>query len=490
MGKSIWKALYDTPYTTQTAVSLGGKSLTYSNLKKSAMLFCDKLHSIGIKKGDVVTIALPNTIESIIAFYGINAKGAIANMVHPSLPNYNLKLIQEDTHSKLLVGLPHHVATTRKITCMTTESDVTGWDNFMKTPSSPSIYEDSDRVSVYLHSGGTTDKPKTIVLSSSNFNSLANDLAKLFYDGECVGYKSLTILPTFHGFGLGAGIHTLLMLGAELVLVPKFDKLQTPDLIVDKKINMVLGVPSVFSSILASKKIQESQDLSFVKHCFVGGDSASPTLLSDFNSLLSSKRSDCKLCQGYGLTECVSVVTVNSRQNYRIGSVGKPLSTIDIGIDCGGKFAPANTIGEICVSGNIVMKRYLNGTKKTFTSSDGKVWLKTGDYGYLDQDGYCYFVDRKKRIAKVSGVTVFPKEVEKLLSSYHGIRDCFVKQGKNKKLVAYVVKTPESNLNEKIIIDYLKSHLMKWAVPERVVFLDYFPTTTIGKIDINNEIFD
>lgn len=490
IDKSVWKALYDTPYTTQTALSLGGKSLTYTELKSSVMLFSDKLRAIGINRGDVVTVALPNLIETVIAFYGINACGAIANMVHPSLPNYALRNIQEDTHSKLLIGLAEHHSLNLKITCLVPQSEVTGWDNFMKTPSTTIAYEEDDGVCAYLHSGGTTDKPKTIVLSSKNLNALAIDLSKIFDDGECIGYKSLTTLPTFHAFGLGAGVHALLMLGAELVLVPKFDRRLTPQLIVDERINMMLGVPLIYQSVLVNDCIKEATDLSHLKYCFVGGDSVNDELITSINQLFASRHSECKLCVGYGLTECVSVVTVNIPKTYRIGSIGKPLSSLDVAILDSDGFKSTGEVGEMCVSGDTVMVRYLNGSNKSFFDDKGKRWLKTGDYGYFDEDGYFYFVDRKKRIAKINGVTVFPSEVEKLLSTYHGVEATFVKQGKNRKLVAYVVKSPCVDLSEHDIIEYCKARLMKWAIPEKVIFLPSMPLTPIGKIDGTSKVFE
>ena len=487
--KSVWKALYDTPYTTQTAVSLGEKSLTYSELKRSVIHFADKLSAIGIKKGDVVTVALPNVIETVIAFYGINACGAIANMVHPSLPKYALRDIQENTHSKLLIGLSEHTSINLKISCLCSKSEVTGWDNFMNTPSIPSSYNENDGVCAYLHSGGTTDKPKIIVLSSKNLNALALDLQKIFNEGECVGYRSLTTLPTFHAFGLGAGVHALLMLGAELVLVPKFDR-NTPKLIVDERINMMLGVPLIYQSVLVNEHVKKCRDLSHIKYCFVGGDSTSNELVTSINELFSSRNSDCKLCVGYGLTECVSVVTVNTPKEYKLGSIGKSLSSLDVAVRACDNFVATGKVGEICVSGDTVMARYLNGSNKSFFNHDGKRWLKTGDYGYVDEDGYFFFVDRKKRIAKINGVTVFPSEVETLLSTYHGVENAFVKQGKNKKLVAFVVKSATADISQRDIIDYCKAHLMKWAIPEKVIFIPSMPLTPIGKIDANSEIFN
>lgn len=487
---SIWKALYDTPYTDEIALTLGDSSVSYSELKAKVMLFSDKLRAVGIKKGDVVTIALPNIIESIVAFYGVNACGGIANMVHPSLPNFTLRTIQENTHSKLLIGLSNHLSIGLKITCNADKTDVTGWDNFMRTPSSPISYTETNGICAYLHSGGTTDKPKTIVLSSKNLNALARDLKKIFKKDECVGYKSLTTLPLFHAFGLGAGIHALLLLGANLVLVPKFDRLTTPNLIVENKINMMLGVPLIYQSILNNKCVNNAGDLSHIKYCFVGGDFVPDELVNGINKLFLDKSSTCKLCVGYGLTECVSVVTVNTPKDYKLGSIGKPLGSIRVGVLKDNAFMPYGEIGELCISSDTVMVRYLTGRNKCFFEHDGKRWLKTGDYGYIDADGYCHFADRKKRIAKINGVTVFPSEVENLLSSYHGILSSYVKLGKNRKLVAYVVKSNDVEITEEDVKDYLKSHTMKWAIPEKVVFLDSMPLSPIGKIDINSEIFN
>ena len=489
MIKSVWRALNDTPYTNEIALSVGSYSITYSKLKESVKLFCDKLNAIGIRKGDVVTIALPNLIETVIAFYGVNANGCIANMVHPSLPNSALRSIQENTHSKLLVGLKTHKSINYKITCLVDPSEVTSWENFMLTPSTTALYNESDGVCAYLHSGGTTDKPKTIILSNKNLNGLANSLSKIFTKDECIGYKALTALPTFHAFGLGAGIHSLLLLGAHLVLVPKFDKIETPKLFVSEKINIMLGVPFMFRALVNSKTVLEQKNLSHVKYCFAGGDYVSEELLTTVNDIFASKNSTSKLLVGYGLTECVSVVSVNTHDNYKIGTVGKPLDKINISILDRGKFVAKNHVGEICVSSDTVMMRYLNGHSRSFIEKGGLTWLKTGDYGYIDDDGYLYFVDRKKRIIKINGVTVFPSEIELAVSNRYDTL-CFAKLNKDKKLVLYVDKKNNISVTEQEIIDYCKLHLMKWAVPSRVVFIDNIPLTPLGKIDISNKIFE
>ncbi len=475
------------------ALKQGSITLTHGQFMQAIKSCADRLAKAGINKGDVVTISLPNIVEGLISFYAVNAVGAIANMVHPSLPNFKLMEIQESTHSKLLIGLHHQKAKGLKIECDKKDS-ACSWSSFMAQNAEPIEYNRSDSISVYLHSGGTTDNPKTIVLSSKQFNGVAIGLKTMFKKGETEGFKALTVLPMFHGFGLGAGMHATLCLGMELVLVPKFDKATTPSLIIKEQINMILGVPVIYEAILNHPDIQNSSDLSCLKYCFVGGDKTPMELLSRFNAMLTKKNSVSKLCEGYGLTECVSVCAVNRNDKYRIGSIGLPLDNVTLGIlSQENTFLESESIGEICIAGDTVMDRYLSyDISDCFMEKDGKIWLRTGDYGYRDSEGYYYFVERKKRIVKISGVTVFPSEVELILRTNYNVANVFVKpiSKTNPRLKAFVVLKKDAYVSQEELIEYCSAHLMKWAVPEQIVFLDALPMTPVGKVDKKNKIFN
>lgn len=471
----------------------GNSTMTHGEFKSTIKKAADRLAKLGIKKGDVVTVSLPNIIEGLIAFYAVNAVGAIVNMVHPSLPNIKLLEVQESTHSKLLIGLHSQKAIGLKIECDKKDSSLS-WHSFMSQDADPIDYNIKDSISVYLHSGGTTDNPKTIVLGSKQFNGVAEGLKGLFNESEVEGYKALTVLPMFHGFGLAAGMHATLCLGMELVLVPKFDRTTTPSLLISEQINMILGVPIIFEAILAHPAIQNTTDLSHLKYCFVGGDKTPMDLLTRFNAMLQKKASSAKLCEGYGLTECVSVCAVNRNDKYRTGSIGLPLDNITLGIlDSKGVFLESESIGEICISGDTVMERYLSLDKTDcFMKKDGKLWLKTGDYGYRDSEGFYYFVERKKRIVKISGVTVFPSEVELILRANYNVSNVFVKpiSKTNPRLKAFVVLKKDAYVSAEELIEYCAAHLMKWAVPEQIIFLDALPMTPVGKVDKKNKIFN
>ncbi len=475
------------------AVRQGNISLTHGEFISLIKKVANKLAFVGIKKGDVVTISLPNVIEGIVSFYAVNAVGAIANMVHPSIPNAKLLEIQESSHSKLLIGLHLQKSIGMKIECDKKDSPIS-WINFLKEDAPEVEYNTDDCTAVYLHSGGTTDNPKTIVLSSKQFNGVATGLKSLFKKDETVGFRALTVLPMFHGFGLAAGMHATLCISMELVLVPKFDRSTTPALLVNEKINMILGVPIIYEAILAHPVIQNTSDLSHLKYCFVGGDKTPMELLSRFNAMLKKKNSTAKLCEGYGLTECVSVCAVNRNDKYRIGSIGLPLDNVTLGIlGSENDFLESESIGEICISGDIVMDRYLSyDISDCFMKKDGRLWLKTGDFGYRDSEGYYYFVERKKRIVKISGVTVFPSEVELILRTNSNVSNVFVKQisKTNPRLKAYVVLKKDTYISAEELIEYCSVHLMKWAVPEQIIFLDALPMTPVGKVDKKHKVFN
>jgi long-chain acyl-CoA synthetase len=360
--------------------------------------------------------------------------------------------------------------------------------------------------SVYLHSGGTTGAPKTVMLSDFNFNRLAGRAFEMLsVDGaEATGDKIMfSALPMFHGFGLGVCVHVILSCGAASLLVPKFAPKVAAKAIKKYNANIFAGVPTMFAAILNYKKF-DAKHLKKVTHIFCGADALPQSLKQNFDKILAKNKSRAQLLEGYGLTETVTVCAVNTNESFRAGSVGRALKGIEIrAFDTEtGNICRPGAFGELCVRGDTVMTGYYGDKTATVCAlkkhDDGDPFVHTGDYGFVDADGFVYFKQRLKRIVKISGVAVFPSEIEEAVLSLSKLRlACAVGIGNEKSgamIRLYVVLkdgVPADAETKNEIIEACKKRLIKWAVPTEIVFEKSLPQTMMGKVDfraLNNNL--
>jgi long-chain acyl-CoA synthetase len=352
--------------------------------------------------------------------------------------------------------------------------------------------------SVYLHSGGTTGAPKTVMLSDFNFNRLADRAFEMLsVDGaEATGDKIMfSALPMFHGFGLGVCVHVILSCGAASLLVPKFAPKVAVKAIKRYNANVFAGVPTMFAAMLNYKKF-DAKHLKKVTHIFCGADALPQSLKQSFDKILAKNKSRAQLLEGYGLTETVTVCAVNTNENFRAGSVGRPLQGIEIrAFDTEtGNICPSGTFGELCVRGDTVMTGYYADKAATACAlkkhDDGDPFVHTGDYGFVDADGFVYFKQRLKRIVKISGVAIFPSEIEEAVLSLSKVGLACAVGVENEKSGAtirlYVVLKDGVEEGAEIkneIVEACKMRLIKWAVPTEIVFEKSLPQTIMGKVD-------
>ena len=510
-----------------TAICFLYKKFSYAFLKNEVDKIACFLNNRGIKKGDVVTVALPNIPSSVSVFYAINKIGAIANMVHPLVPYQVLKQHMSNTKSKLLfafdllldsyfdqlVGDGFDVVVCKandylskfesffytnfgKKRCKNIDKNkCTFFSDVQKTK----IYDltvdvCSDDVAVIMHSSGTTDKSKSACLSNTNFNYVAQNVIDVLPWGKQTkkGMASIAVLPTFHAFGLGVSTHTMLAFGYQIVMIPKYSAKLIVKKIRQKNVGIIAGVPTMFAGIVDQKSF-DGKKLKKLKFAFCGGDKLDQKTKDKFDSIIQKNGGTCVLDEGYGLTEASGVLCVNTRNAQKQGSVGKPLAgTTVYAFDEQGDRLKPNMPGELCVCSPAVMKGYLKGDK---LSQDGlfvfddKTFVKTGDYGYVDEEGFVFFKQRQKRIEKVSGVNVFPAEAEQVVALVDGVKTCCVKgvphQTKGVVLKAFVVVqegVDKNALLEKIKAECTKK-LDKWTQPKIYEFLTDLPLTPFGKVD-------
>ena len=362
-----------------------------------------------------------------------------------------------------------------------------------------------DDPALYLHSGGTTGSPKVAVLSSTNMNlpaMLGPQIIRVpdpFSDPEHFPQLTMVaILPLFHGFGICMCMHCMICCGITMLLVPVFKPDELAKILCREKPQLLAAVPTLYEGMLKSEKLKNKK-LDFLKDCFSGGDSLPLDLKKRFEDFVRERGANLSLREGYGLTETVTVCAVNPASDCRDGSVGLPLPGIDMKIVKPGtnEEVPNGEKGEICISGPTVMLGYLNDEEATnvavHTHDDGRKWLHSGDLGHRDEDGYFYFDQRIKRIIKVSGVPVFPTQIEKVLLSRPELEEaCAVAIPHPYRLhvvKAYVVlkdrgaTTEQQDIVQQALMNECRRCLIPYACPVEYVFRKELPRTKIGKID-------
>ena len=518
-------------YPNDLALYYQGTKITFKSLIKRINETADILyHVLGIKENDVVLISQPNIPETVVLFYAVNKIGAVSNLVHPFTPFIQVKEIMEKTNTKVafifeqriakevdkyreLVNevyvtrieddlpffkkLYYHVFMTFTIRKKLGKQKAINFPGFnyvsnlkptnKDTPVVPLI---NNKCSVLLPSGSTTGKPKTICLNDRSFNYIAmhSDAFMSLNKEELRGHKMLSILPSFHGFGLCMTMHAPLVNGFASILIPRFRVKKVVKVMNIIKPTAICGVPTIYEKLLKEPSFVKSSSLKNLHCCFCGGDTLSNELLNNFNNTMRQAGSKCRLFQGYGLTEAIAVNCVNTFETSKDGSLGKPIpDAIFKIVDESGKELPRNQIGEIVLKSEAVMLGYYqdeDATKECLKAG----YLYTGDLGYMDDDGFIYFKSRKKRVVKVSGVAVFPSEVEQLIMTIPEVDNCAAISVPDKKLQnsikVFVVSSHEdkNELKDKII-ETCRKYLIKWSVPTEVEFKDSLPLTNLGKVD-------
>ena len=514
------------------AFDFEGKLTTFSRLIEKTEQAARAFKNAGIGKNDVVTICMPNTPQAVICLYALNRIGAIANMIHPLSAQKNITFYLNYSNSSMILTLDafyekvkaaaeeadkpvsiiaariqeelspvkaaaYTLAKSRKFLKFPDREGDISWSDFMKTGGGitlPPIEYDKNKTAVILYSGGTSGEPKGICLSDFNFNALGMQIAEIAGCNLNEKCKFLSVMPIFHGFGLGIGIHTVLENSARCVLVPQFTKESYAKTVLKKKPNFIAGVPTLYEALLGVD-IFDGADLSFLIGVFSGGDALSPELKKRADKFFLDHNAGIQIREGYGLTECVTASCVTPVDRSKEGSIGLPLRDTEYKIVEPGTFneLPYGTDGEIILTGPTLMLGYLNHeeeNEKTLRRDEsGKVWLFTGDLGYMDDEGFVYFKQRIKRMIVSSGYNVYPSQIEKVLDRHPdiscscaiGIKDAY----KMQKVRAYIVLNDgvsESDEEKQKIIGYCREYLDHHAVPKEIVFKKELPKTLVGKV--------
>ena len=353
-----------------------------------------------------------------------------------------------------------------------------------------------------VHTGGTTGSPKGVLLTDRNFNAIAQQFSaydSLFRKGQSL----MNIMPPFIAYGYACGVHLPLVLGLKVIIIPNLDPDKLGGLIWKYKPEHMFGVPAHYQQMAASHQLR-NKDLSFIRNYAAGGDAISLGAEQTVNNFLETHNVEYPLAKGYGMTEVSSAATVAAGKVNKPGSVGIPMvntlvSVFEPGTD---KELPLGQRGELCISGPGVMKGYYDKPAETAailrTHPDGRVWVHTGDIGYLDEDGFVYLDSRIKRlIIRHDGFKVFPSMIENVVSQHPAVHQCSAVGCTDKDHVqgrlpfVYLVLTQEaasaSPSKRKQIIRELRQmcaeELPEYVQPVGYKIIPEMPLTPVGKFD-------
>ena len=522
--------LSENKFSHLKAIEYLGSKITYRKLVRNIERVAISFKKLGVEKGDIVSICLPNFPEALYCVYALNKLGAIANMTHPLSSENELKEAVNSTNSKILVmcnqfynklepiinetklehvifvkasdsmnpilGLLYNISCIGKFKRIPIKHIYMSYKRFV----SKSFYEPyvkhrkfgKNQPAVIIHSGGTSGTPKNVVIQNRAFILGAKQTGDMSLHLK-PGDSCLAIMPNFHGFGLSVCMHTALTIGCYTTLVPQFDAKKFDVLFNKTKPTVVLGVPTLFEALISNKNIQDI-DLSYLKFVISGGDALPKSLENRVNEYLKKHGSDAIITQGYGLSEALAAVSLCIPDRNKSGSIGIPLPGNHIKIiNSDREEVPFGEVGEIVVHSNALMMGYLNNESETNDAlqihDDGHIWLHTGDLGYMDEDGFIFYKGRSKRMIITSGYNVYPSHVEDIIESHPDVLQCTVvgiphpyKQEVCKAFI--VLKSGRQNLFVKASVkEYCKKNLAKYMVPQEYVFRKQLPKTKLGKVD-------
>ena len=483
-------------------------------------------NDLKLKKGDVYTVFMPTTVQSIISIYALNQIGVIVNPVHPLMSSEYLKDVMIETNSKGVMILDilskKHVETINQmglpcLVCCSSDyskgikrfgtktgekilkciypklKNTTYYRDAIKTHDNfVPVKNNGDDIAVYLNGGGTTGKSKTIKLSSKALNELVQRVSvldEIHIPGE---EAEIIVLPMFHSFGLCLGVHMAICNSARLIPMMQFDaklfnKLMRKNLVVG-----VMGIPSMFQKLMKEEHF-DGPWLKNIRLMFCGGDDVSEKFLNEFNSYFEKWGAVGRLRQGYGLTEVASVCCTNTNTDNRKGSIGKALDGVRIEIwDDDHKKLPAGEIGEIVISGPTAMSGYFSPDGPDdlglYTDENGEKWVLSGDLGYQDEDGYFFFSGRKKRLIIISGYNVYPNDIEKKVGELDFIKEvCAVQGWQGDKSIVRLYASLKTSGDEEEYKEKIRSvcveNFSKFYYPKEIIFMKELPQTPLMKVD-------
>ena len=517
----------------EPALHYYGADISFKELRRKVDACARSFAALGIKPGDIVSFLSAGTPETIAAVYALNRLGAVANTVDPRLDVRTITKMIKESGSKILFVIDlaypkveymrkdikqelivvQSAATSLppiKKAIMTLKGkrdndkipygkDIINWTEFILKGVGTRYMEApyvGDALVAITYTGGTTGTPKGVMLTNDSMNAVAqtfiySDVHRQFND------RFLGIIPIFSAYGMVCGMHMPLCMNVTLVPIPKFVPQSIGKLVRTYRPNHIISTP-VFIELLINSAEVQNMDLSFLYTLACGGDTMNEGLARRLDEFRKEHNMKFPLAQGYGMSELSAAATFCVNRIFKEGSVGIPSLNVDVSIfdPETGEELTYGQIGEVCVTGPTMMKGYFNKPEETAhvmrKHADGKVWIHSGDLGYMDEDGFLFIKGRIKRmITRFDGHKVFPINLESMITEQVGVHNCAVvgtddrehSQGQYPMAIVELHKGNDAKAVCKKIFDYCNEYAEERGRPVAVVAVDKLPLTPMGKVD-------
>ena len=501
-----------------------GRTLTYNEIGQLVDRAARGLADLGIGKGSKVGLLLPNTPTYIIYYYAILKTGACVVNFNPLYSLRELEYQIKDSQTELMVTLDLKLMFDKVEALMEKgvlkRSIIANFSKLLpsvksflfklvkgkeiaKWQNSPVIgqimasekllfntgkkvvvdIDPSNDLAVLQYTGGTTGVPKGAMLTHANLTINVDQIIDWVTNLEPGHERIIGILPFFHVFAMTTILNFGIAHGAELLLVPKFEIDDTLKLIGKRKPTVMPGVPTLYTAMLNHPKIK-SFDLSSLKFCISGGAGLPVEIRNQFQEM-----SGCSLIEGYGLSETSPMATANPvKGSVRDGSIGVPVPATHISIrsiDDANVEMPLTESGEICIKGPQVMPGYWNkpeATAEVFVDD----YFRTGDVGYIAEDGFIYIVDRLKDMIIASGFKIYPRQIEEAIYRFSAVEEVTVigipDEYRGEAPKAFIKLKEGQVATAAEILMFLKGEISKIELPAEIEFRKELPKTMIGKL--------
>ena len=506
-------------YADKPCLDFLGRGWTYRQVGRLVDRAAAGLQALGVGDGTKVGLFLPNCPYFVICYFAVLKAGGTVVGYNPLYAELEIAHQIEDSETDLMVTLDlmpllpklqamlaqtrlkaiivakmadclpfakkllFPVVKAREIAAVPDDGRHIWFDDLIANGGGLSRVPDPCKdIAVLQYTGGTTGVPKAAALTHHNLQVNAHQLVACHPGVEHGAERMLALLPLFHVFGMTCAMNFALCVGAEIILLPRFDLVQLLTTISRKRATILPGVPTLYGAISRHPGI-ERYDLSSLTLCLSGGAPLPLEVKQRFEQL-----SGCTLVEGYGLSEC-PVVTCNPiGQPGKRGSVGLPLpgTTIEVvSLDDPETVLGPGQTGEICVRGPQVMAGYWKRPQETaFVLDDGR--LRTGDIGFVDGDGACFIVDRLKELIICSGFKVYPRVVEDAIHGHPDVVEvavCGVPDDyRGETVKAFVVLRAPGCLDEAGLRAFLEDRLSPIEMPKLIAFCEQLPKSAVGKI--------
>jgi long-chain acyl-CoA synthetase len=508
-------------FSERSAIEFYGRRLTYRELDDLSDRFAQALVRLGVQKGDRVAIMLPNIPQVIIGYFGILKAGAYVVQINPLYVGQEIAYQLTDSGAEMLLTVDQFASRVQEVMNQTPLKRLilTGIQDYLpwlkrllyplkarrqsraskikrvppvydfcallkaSTAGRPDVRSSPDDIAILQYTGGTTGVPKGVMLTHRNLVTNAVQCRRWLQsltEGEEI---FLGVLPFFHVYGMTACQNLAVLIGATIVLLPRFQAEEVLKTIAARRVTAFPGIPAMYLAVSNHPRVSE-YDITSVRMCFSGAGPLHAEIQDRFEKLTGSR-----LVEGYGLTEAGPVTHCNPIAGPRHSRcIGLPLPDTDARIvdtEKSGVVLGCGEIGELQVKGPQVMGGYWNHEVETAGAlKDG--WLCTGDLAKMDEEGYFYIQDRKKDMIKTGGMNVYPREIDECLGQHPKVKEaCAIgipQDLRGEKIKAFVVMKEGEHASSAELLEYCRQRLARFKVPKQIEFRKELPKTLVGKV--------